>query len=181
MNDVIKNIKARRSCREYTKTQIATDDLNEILECALCGPSGMNSQGCYYTAIQNKEILEELNKAVKEVFRERGDARGFNENYNFYYNAPTLIIVSAKKDYKYFYTDGSAGLENIFLAAESLGMGSCWINQLGDTYDNAPVRKILDRCHIPSDFGVIGCAAIGYSSRASVNPKRIPGRSLIVR
>ena len=43
------------------------------------------------------------------------------------------------------------------------------------------VRKILDRCHIPSDFGVVGCAAIGYSARASVAPKRIQGRSLIVR
>lgn len=49
MNEVIKNIKARRSCREYIDTQISTEDLNEILECALCGPSGMNSQGCYYT------------------------------------------------------------------------------------------------------------------------------------
>ena len=65
MNEVIKNIKARRSCREYIDTQISTEDLNEILECALCGPSGMNSQGCYYTAIQNKEVLQELNKAVK--------------------------------------------------------------------------------------------------------------------
>lgn len=44
-------------------------------------------------------------------------------------------------------------------------MGTCWINQLADTYDNPQVRKILDRCHIPSDFGVVGCAAIGYSAR----------------
>ena len=74
MNEVIKNIKARRSCREYIDTQISTEDLNEILECALCGPSGMNSQGCYYTAIQNKEVLQELNKAVKAVFREREES-----------------------------------------------------------------------------------------------------------
>ena len=181
MNEVIKNIKSRRSCRAYKDEQIETETLNEILECALCGPSGMNKQGCYYTAIQNKEILEELNNAVKEVFKEKGETRGSNENYNFYYNAPTLIIVSAKKDYKYFYTDGSAGLENIFLAATSLGMGTCWINQLADTYDNPQVRKILDRCHIPSDFNIIGCAAIGYPAKQSIEPKRVPGRSLIVR
>ena len=174
MNEVIKNIKSRRSCRAYKDEQIETETLNEILECALCGPSGMNKQGCYYTAIQNKEILEELNNAVKET-------RGSNENYNFYYNAPTLIIVSAKKDYKYFYTDGSAGLENIFLAATSLGLGACWINQLGDTCNSPLVRKVLDRCHIPSDFNIIGCAAIGYPAKQSIEPKRVPGRSLIVR
>lgn len=181
MNEVIKNIKARRSCRAYNDTQISTMDLNEILECALCGPSGMNTQGCYYTAIQNKEVLQELNEAVKSAFRERGEARGNNENYNFYYNAPTLILVTAKKDYKYFYTDGSAGLENIFLAATSLGLDSCWINQLGDTCDYPEVRAILNKCHIPAYFGIIGCAAIGYASKESVIPKRIQGRSLIVR
>lgn len=57
----------------------------------------MNSQGCYYTAIQNKEVLQELNKAVKAVFREREDSRGFDEDYNFYYKAPTLVIVTAKR------------------------------------------------------------------------------------
>lgn len=181
MNEVIKNIKSRRSCRAYDEKQISTEDLNEILECALCGPSGMNTQGCYYTAIQNKEVLQELNEAVKNVFKEIGDSRGENENYNFYYNAPTLIIVTAKKDYKYSFTDGSAGLENIFLAATSLGLGSCWINQLKDTCDYKVVRSILNRYHIPADFEVIGCAAIGYASKESIVPKRIPGRSLIVR
>ena len=181
MNEVINNIKSRRSCRAYKEKQVSNEELNEILECALSGPSGMNSQGCYYTAIQNREVLQELNEAVKSVFRQREDERGFNENYNFYYNAPTLIIVTAKKDYKYFYTDGSAGLENIFLAATSLGLGSCWINQLGDTCNSPLVRSVLDRCHIPSDFDIIGCAAIGYSANQSVEPKRVPGRSLIVR
>ena len=181
MNEVIKNIKSRRSCRAYKDEQIGTDILNEIIECALCGPSGMNKQGCYYTAIQNKEILQELNKEVKRVFKERGYARVSNEDYNFYYNAPTLIIVTANKDYKYFYTDGSAGLENIFLAATSLGLGSCWINQLGDTCNSPLVRRVLDRCHIPSGFDVIGCAAIGYPAKEGIEPKRIPGRSLIIR
>ena len=69
----------------------------------------------------------------------------------------------------------------MFLAATSLGMGTCWINQLGDTCDDFRVRRILDRCHIPSNFAVIGCAAIGYSARANVAPKRVQGRSLIVR
>ena len=64
MNEVIKNIKSRRSCRAYKGEQVDTEILNEILECALCGPSGMNSQGCYYTAIQNKEILQELNNNI---------------------------------------------------------------------------------------------------------------------
>ena len=181
MNEVIKNIKSRRSCRAYKEEQISNEVLNEILECALCGPSGMNSQGCYYTAIQNKEVLQELNNAIKNVFRERGDSRGFDENYNFYYNAPTLILVAAKKDYKYFYTDGSAGLENMFLASNSLGLGSCWINQLVDTCNETSVRKILNICHIPLDFDIIGCAAIGYSARESIMPKRIQGRSLIIR
>lgn len=181
MNEIIKSIKSRRSCRAYTEEQIPSEYLNEILECAIEAPSGMNSQGCYYTAIQNKEVLQELNEAVKSVFRKRNDNRGFNEDYNFYYKAPTLVLAMAKSDYKYFLTDGSAGLENMFLAANALGLGSCWINQLGDTCNEEEVRKLLDKCHVPAGFNIIGCAAIGYAVKPSVEPKRVKGRTLIVR
>lgn len=181
MNEVINNIKSRRSCRAYKQTQISEKDLNEILECALCGPSGMNTQGCHYIAVQNQEILKEFNIAVKNAFKEKGEARGSDENYNFYYSAPTLIIAVAKKDYRYFFTDGSAGLENMFLAATSLGLGSCWINQLKDTCDHKEVRAVLDKCNIPSDFGVIGCVSIGYSEKEPIKPNRIEGRASIVK
>lgn len=180
MNETIRTIKNRRSCRAYKNEQVSRGLVNEILESALCGPSGMNKQGCLFTAVQDQQILTDLAKALRAAFKEIGEPRGNNEDYSFFYNAPTLIIVTADKDYPYFYTDGSTALENIFLAATSLDLGSCWINQLKDTCNNPKVRKILDRCNIPSNHGVIGCASIGYASKESVKPKRVENRAQII-
>lgn len=180
MNETLKTIKNRRSCRFYKSEQVPRELVSEILESALCGPSGRNQQGCLFTAVQDEEILKDLDNAVRVAYKEMGDSRGDNENYHFFYNAPTLIIVTAEKDYPYFFTDGSAALENMFLAATSLDLGSCWINQLKDTCDNVEVRKILDRCNIPSSHGVIGSASIGYAAKESVKPKRVENRAQII-
>lgn len=180
MNETLQTIKNRRSCRAYKGEQVSRALLNEILECALCAPSGRNMQGCLFTAVQDAEILKDLAKAVRAAFKEMGDPRGDNESYSFFYNAPTLVIATADKDYSYFYTDGSAALENMFLAATSLDLGSCWINQLKDTCNSVEVRKILDRCNIPSSHEVIGCASIGYAAKDSVKPKRVENRLQII-
>lgn len=54
------------------------------------------------------------------------------------------------------------GLENIFLAAHSYGIGSVWINQLQEICDRPPIRAILAAWGIPADHVVYGFAALGY-------------------
>lgn len=46
-----------------------------------------------------------------------------------------------------------------FLAAKSLGIGSCWINQLGQTCDDPDVRAFLTKLGVPESHKVYGCAA----------------------
>jgi nitroreductase len=58
--------------------------------------------------------------------------------------------------------DNACALENIFLAAHSLGIGSVWINQLRHCCDEAEVRAILEEWGIPEDHVVYGIAALGY-------------------
>jgi len=52
---------------------------------------------------------------------------GRNEKYNIFYDAPTAIVVAAKKDAVSPLADACAAIENMLIAAESLGLGSCWI------------------------------------------------------
>lgn len=51
-NEVLENIKSRRSVRTYTEQQVSAGDLNLILEAAAYAPSGMNFQTWHFTAIQ---------------------------------------------------------------------------------------------------------------------------------
>ena len=64
-NEVLENIKARRSVRAYTSQQVSEEDLLAILEAATYAPSGMHLETWHFTAIQNADKLTELNERIK--------------------------------------------------------------------------------------------------------------------
>lgn len=67
-NEVLENIKARRSVRAYTGQQVLEEDLQAILEAATYAPSGMHLETWHFTAIQNMDKLTELNERIKGAF-----------------------------------------------------------------------------------------------------------------
>lgn len=174
LNEVLNVIKQRRSIRKFKDMQISDADLNLILEAASYAPSGSNSQTWIFTAIQNQEILRTLNEMVRQAFLnlELGEKdypakiaakkRAVHENYNFYYHAPTLIVVSNIPNYPNAMADCATALENVFLAAHSLHLGSCWINQLTWLQNNQKIRDFLELLKLPKDHVICGSAAIGY-------------------
>ena len=166
-NEVLENIKSRRSVRTYTEQQVSAENLNLILEAATYAPSGMNYQTWHFTAIQDADILRELNEKIKGAFAKsdepRLQERGHSETYCCYYHAPTLIIVSNEPTQWWASMDCACAMQNIFLAAKSLGIGSCWINQLGQTCDDPDVRAFLMKLGVPENHRVYGLSLIHIS------------------
>ena len=64
-NEILENIKARRSVRAYTGQQVSEEDLQAVLEAATYAPSGMHLETWHFTAIQNADKLTELNERIK--------------------------------------------------------------------------------------------------------------------
>ena len=163
-NEVLETIKTRRSVRAYTAQAPETDDLVTILEAAKYAPNGMHLESWHFTAIQNAEKLEELNSRIKGAFAKSDDKhlqeRGHNKAYCCYYHAPVLVIVSNKPTQWWAGMDCACAIENMFLAAHSLGIGSCWINQLGTTCNDPEVREFITSL---GDHQVYGCVALGYA------------------
>lgn len=156
MNDVINNIYTRRSVRAFLENkQIPREQLEIIADVARYAPSGMNRQEWHFTVVQNKTLVKKLAKVITEEL-DRGP------DYCFY-GADTLIITSAPRDAKYAVEDCACALENMFLAAHSLGIGSVWINQLKGICDVPSVRAVLDELNIPADNICNGIAALGYA------------------
>ena len=153
MNMVLENIKTRRSVRAYKNTPIRKETLDSILEAGLYAPSARNTQNWQFTVVQKDENLSALSDAIAEAL---------SRDYNKFYSAPVLIIVSAPKDYKHAMADCATALENMFLMANSLDLGSVWINQFLDTYDNPKVRELLTQLGVPQDHMICGATAIGY-------------------
>lgn len=190
-NEVLDTIHARRSTRSYQERQIEPEQLETLLDAAIWAPSGGNSQTWRFTAIQNKETLLKLNELVWEGFQRwvpddqypsklAAKAVSQKDSFNFYYHAPTLIIASNRPDYENAMADCALALENIFLAAQSLGLGSCYINQLHWLREDAAVRDFLFELGIPREHIICSAASIGYIAKASVVPSRKGGTTHIV-
>ena len=155
MNSTIKTILERRSVRVFdTAKTVSENILTEIVKAGAYAPSAMNRQAWHFTVVENKELLLKLNTAVKALAsqseEERIRARSTDDTYNFYYNAPVLIIVSMSDNALYPREDAGCAMENMMLAATSLSLGTCWINQLGNgASENAGVRAVLDEMNVP--------------------------------
>ena len=155
MNKTIEDITCRRSTRAFKEKEISREDLELIVSTAYKAPSGMNKQTWRFVAIKNKKLIKSFADAV-------GAALG-REGYNFY-GPDALVICANDKESRFAAPDCACALENMFIAAQSIGISSVWINQLNDCCDDPRVRELLDEVMIPSNYGVYGCAALGYKA-----------------
>ena len=173
MNEVMNAILNRRSVRKFSAEPIPQNILEDLAEAGLHAPSGMGKKTWKFTVISNPEIIAELAAVIGQ---ELGRA-----DYNMYAPA-ALIIPSNLRDSGFGREDDACALQNIFLAAHSFGIGSCWINQIQGICDVPEIRGILDEFGIPKDHVIYGMAALGYQDGdGGVHPYERKGQVSYVR
>jgi nitroreductase len=174
MNETLKTILNRRSIRAYKLEQIKDEELQTILEAGKFAPSGMNTQPWHFSVIQNKDLLNKINGAIKDGLLKSGNpqmaGRAKAEDFSIYYHAPTLIIVSADPKVATPQFDSALALGNMFLAAASLGVASCWIHAVSVTFNAEPAKSMLKELAVPDGYTIYGTGAFGYSAVESPSP-----------
>lgn len=177
-NEALKNLFERRSIRNFKDEQIKDEELNEILEAGKYAPSAANQQSWHFTVIQNKEILKKINDVTKSAFAKSGikryEERAKAEDFSAFYNAPTYIIVSADEKAIAPIADSALALGNLFLAAESLGIGSVWIHAVNFLYTTEEGKALFKELGIPDGYVTYGSGAFGYN--VGEKPKPAPRR-----
>ncbi len=153
MNDTIKNIIERRSVRKYKDEMIPNDLLDKILEAGTYAPSGMGKQSPIIIAVTNKELRDKLSNI---------NAKIMGKNFDPFYGAPVVIVVLALKDISTYIYDGSVVMENMMIAATSLGLGSCWIHRAKEMFETDEGKKILRDLGIDGEYEGIGNMILGY-------------------
>ena len=146
MNDMIKCLTERKSIRSYTNQEISPDCKELILRAAMEAPTAGNQQ--LYT------ILDITSQGLKDRLAVTCDnqpfiAKGkmvliFCADFQKWYQAFTLAGCSPRKpgpgDFLLAVEDAAIAAQNAVTAAESLGIGSCYI---GDIMENYEVHKEL--------------------------------------
>lgn len=190
INPVVDAILSRRSVRAYTEEPVRDEDLKILLDCALFAPNGGGLQNPRYLVIRRPELLEELNRAIREELSKRepvpgemmarGILRARTEGYHFIHHAPVLITAVAPAGHSNAMADCVCGLENIQLAAWSLGLGSCYSNQPHWLTDVPEIRAIFARVGLREGEEICGSVSVGHIlHRAKRAAARRPGRVVL--
>ena len=158
MNETIKNLIERRSCRKYSTTQIKEEELNSVLKAGEYAPTGMGRQSPIILVLQNKEKIEKLSKLNAKIMGTDKDP---------FYGAPTVLIVLADKNIGTYKEDGSLVLGNLMNAAYSLGLGSCWIHRAKEEFETEEGKEMLKEWNIPENYVGIGHCILGYPEEKS--------------
>jgi nitroreductase len=174
MNAIIENIITRRSIRNFNSKQISKEELETILMAGSYAPNGMGTQSWKFTAIQNPEIIKKVNEAIRQtllsvpITKETHPyivsliEKSKDENADFLYKAPTFVMVSNLKDNGNSMPDSALAIGNMMLAAHSIGIGSCWLNQLPGLTHMPKIRELLTELDIPENHIVYGSVVFGY-------------------
>jgi len=125
MNETLKTISQRYSCRVYNGNLPEKSTLEAIALAAVQSPSAMNNQPWRIVVVTDKKFIEEMDAEGMRMLGESADKSAYerfmNRGGKLYYNAPCMFLILKKSG-----TDLDAGIvsENIALAAESLGLGN---------------------------------------------------------
>ena len=179
-------IKSRRSTRKFKNEAVPADLVEQVVEAGRYAPSGGNSQSTHFIVIEKQEILEKLAIMARAEFAKmeiepdtykslvysiNASKKG---NYVFHYNCPVLIVTANKKNYGNNIADCACALENMMLMANSLDLGSVWINQLRWLNENPALLEAMREIGMKEDERVYGALALGYADSADGLPSRTP-------
>lgn len=154
MNETIRALLARRSVRSYRPEPIGEEKLSAILNAGLYAPSGMNRQAAVMVAVEDKATRDRLSAMNAAVMGQDGDP---------FYGAPTVVVVLADRSRsRTAFEDGCLVMQNLMLAAHSLGVGSCWIHRAREVFETEEGKALLQKWGLEGDFVGIGNCILGY-------------------
>ena len=171
VNPVLSCIMARRSIRKYLDKPVEHEKLEVIVKCGINAPSGMNRQPWIVRVVEDQKLIADVTEVYKQENAEQvkgygsaSSAREWRDKdfKNMFRNAPNLICVCTPANGGGELDAGLLG-ENIMLAAQSMGLGTCCLGgPVRFLLSNEKCKFFLDRLDIPANHKLNYIIAIGY-------------------
>jgi nitroreductase len=165
MNETLKTLHARRSVRSYKPDPIPKEDFEIIVAAGKAAPSGMNRQPYHITVVQNPELIKEICDLARDTMMKGPGPmaeRAKDPNFSPVYGAPAMIFVSAERDNELAAFDATLVMANMFNAARSIEIGSCWLFLFGRIADAPEAKALYAKIGVPENYKVVAGACFGY-------------------
>ena len=158
MNETIKTLKTRRSCRSFKPDMVKDSELKAIVEAGTYAATGMGKQSPIIIAVTDKELRDQLAEENRKI-------GGWNEGFDPFYGAPVILVVLADKSVPTYLYDGSLVMGNLMNAASSLGVANIWIHRAKEEFESEFGKSLLKKLGIEGDYEGIGHCALGYDAK----------------
>jgi nitroreductase len=160
--DVLEAIKERRSIRAYTDEEVSEEDVERLIEAARWAPSAGNIQPWAFVVVKDVETKRKLSDAAL--------------NQTFIQEAPVVIVVCAdltrsssgygsRGVHLYSIQDTAAATENILLAAQELGLATCWVGAFRE-------NEVAKAVKAPRNLRPVAMVAVGYPAERPATPQK---------
>jgi len=143
MNETLKNIANRYTCRDFKDGVLSDESVEELVKAALAAPSGMNMQPWHVIVVTDKSLIDELDAEGMSILAAAEDKttydRMMSRGGKLFYNAPCMVVVLSDGS-SWGTLDCGILCQNVVIAAESMGLGSCIVGMAGVPI-NGPKRE----------------------------------------
>lgn len=164
-NEAIDAILSRQSIRSYKPDPIPADLLAAIIAAGQAAPY-VAPDSRHFTVIQDRQMIARLNataivEGVKtgEFQRNLFSAPGFDGTYS----APVVLILAGNKHTVQYEAVCAASIQNMLIAARSLGIASCWAYFPIFAFHGQAAGIWREELHIPADYEPCAAVLLGYA------------------
>ncbi len=142
-------IRQRRTIRRFTDASVADEQIDALVELAMCAPTRLNRQPWHFVVIRDKV----MQRSLAELLR----------IHPYVEQASALIAVcGVPQASTTWLMDVSAATENLLLAATAMGLGAAWIGAPDTTLWNMLEEHLHDTLRIPLDVRIPVLIAVGH-------------------
>jgi len=149
----------RRSIRRFTDEKIDNNQIKIMLTAAMYAPSAVNMQPWHFVVIDDRSMMEK----VMEI----------HPYARMLQTASHAVVVCGDEqlqhDDGYWVVDCGAATQNLLLAAQTLGLGACWVGLHPREERKSSFSRLL---HLPSHVLPFAMIALGYPEELKPRPDR---------
>ena len=152
MNDTLKVIADRYSCRDFKDTPLSDGQIETLVNAALAAPSAVNRQPWRLVVIRDKTLIDELDVEGMAVLAASEDKdtydRMLSRGGKLFYGAPCLIYILSDGS-KWGMLDSGILCQNIAIAAQSIGLATCIVGMAAIPINGPKGGEIKRRLKFP--------------------------------
>jgi len=158
-NETMKTIMNRRSIRAYKPDAVPQSALDTIALAAINAPSARNLQPWEMRIVKNRKLIADIESGWLTMRKAENPDLEYKPAFH---GAPVLLVVAYDKNNPFGQVDCGWFGQNILLAAQSLGLGTCVVASANGFFNSEAGKSTMEKLNFPENYEVIYSISLGY-------------------